>query len=409
MSPILCISLSLTLVAGLLPAQRTWIVDRNNGPGTDFTDLPPAVAAAAPGDILRVRQAPGLWYIAPLVDKALSILGDPISRFDIVGAVEVRNVPANQAFTLANVRIGTLPVTPGGPLTWRGMNAHDNQGPLYFDNIEYGVDPSMVTSYTDPLGFLMERCALVTISHCTIYGSNQATTVRNSVLMATNSRFTGSYWYIPVAIKPDALFLQDSTVWLTDCQVTGTDGDMWQQATPGIAPCHSTFYIGGYSTIRGGFTYGGGPYAAIYIPINPLHNGCWTPASVMFLDPRSIALGVEPSMIANYGPVAALRWNLQSTSPRRIDTIQYSQPGSLTVLVAGSLMPTPLLGPLGPLALDPAQLFIFDVGFADAAGQHAVSIPIPASIAGPIALPMQGVELTAGQLSFTNAIVPGVF
>ncbi|MFQ5505706.1 MAG: hypothetical protein ACE5F1_13050 [Planctomycetota bacterium] len=44
------------LVAGLASGQKTWIVDKSNGPGTHYTDLPPAVAPAAHGDTIIVRK-----------------------------------------------------------------------------------------------------------------------------------------------------------------------------------------------------------------------------------------------------------------------------------------------------------------------------------------------------------------
>ena len=41
-------------------AQRTWVVDGAGGPGADFADVPPAIAAAAPGDTLRVLAWNGI-------------------------------------------------------------------------------------------------------------------------------------------------------------------------------------------------------------------------------------------------------------------------------------------------------------------------------------------------------------
>ena len=50
----------LALAAGTAVAQRTvWIVDRAGGPGVHFTDIPPAVAAARPGDRIEVRGGGG--------------------------------------------------------------------------------------------------------------------------------------------------------------------------------------------------------------------------------------------------------------------------------------------------------------------------------------------------------------
>ncbi len=62
--------LALGVIAGFAPAQKTWIVDAFNGPGTHFTDLPPAVQAAAPGDHVVVRtSAPGGTYTAPMIAR----------------------------------------------------------------------------------------------------------------------------------------------------------------------------------------------------------------------------------------------------------------------------------------------------------------------------------------------------
>lgn len=71
----LCALVATTLIAVSLPAQRTWVVDLTPGPGVDFTDIPPAIAAASSGDRIEVR-GPTLWamsYSPFLVSKALDI------------------------------------------------------------------------------------------------------------------------------------------------------------------------------------------------------------------------------------------------------------------------------------------------------------------------------------------------
>ena len=62
-----------TLAIGLL-LQSTWLVDANNPPGTNFTDLPPAVAAAQSGDVIRVRA--GSYSGFAVAGKSLTIRGD---------------------------------------------------------------------------------------------------------------------------------------------------------------------------------------------------------------------------------------------------------------------------------------------------------------------------------------------
>ena len=53
--------------------QTIWIVDTANGPGTNFTDLPPSVVAAAHADALIVR--PGTYSPFNVSGKALAIRG----------------------------------------------------------------------------------------------------------------------------------------------------------------------------------------------------------------------------------------------------------------------------------------------------------------------------------------------
>ena len=79
LSPVLLAAFAL---AAALPAQRTWIVDPYNLPGTHFTTIQAAVDAAATGDIVLVRdrQYPQGFRAT---GKGLTILGD--RSFDIVG------------------------------------------------------------------------------------------------------------------------------------------------------------------------------------------------------------------------------------------------------------------------------------------------------------------------------------
>jgi hypothetical protein len=44
------------LLTSVAAAQRTWVVDSMGGIGSHFTDLPPAIAAAARGDTILVRR-----------------------------------------------------------------------------------------------------------------------------------------------------------------------------------------------------------------------------------------------------------------------------------------------------------------------------------------------------------------
>ncbi|MCI0585418.1 MAG: hypothetical protein L0323_01095 [Planctomycetes bacterium] len=68
-----------------LPAlllQNIWVVDDNGGPGVNFTDIPPAIAAASDGDVLLVQ--PGTYSHFVLSGKGLRILGAGAANTTIV-------------------------------------------------------------------------------------------------------------------------------------------------------------------------------------------------------------------------------------------------------------------------------------------------------------------------------------
>ena len=94
----------------LVLVPTIWIVDAANGPGTDFVDLPPALAMAQSGDTILVRA--GSYSTAALAGKALSIRGDGHTT-TIVHGLTVDVVPAGELLVLAGMRVQP----PNGPAT----------------------------------------------------------------------------------------------------------------------------------------------------------------------------------------------------------------------------------------------------------------------------------------------------
>ena len=93
---------ALTIVA-LLPLSspalcNTWIVDQANGPGTNFTDIPAAIAASAPGDVLIVRAGN---YSSFTLAHGLSILGQGLVKTS--GGIVLSGVPVGEMALLYNV------------------------------------------------------------------------------------------------------------------------------------------------------------------------------------------------------------------------------------------------------------------------------------------------------------------
>jgi hypothetical protein len=94
-----------------MPARAgTWIVDDSGG--ADFTDLPAAIAAAAPGDLLVVRDG---HYSSFILTKGLAIVADTGASPTLVitpgeGTAWIRDVPAGQSVIVSGFELEALRV-----------------------------------------------------------------------------------------------------------------------------------------------------------------------------------------------------------------------------------------------------------------------------------------------------------
>jgi hypothetical protein len=85
-----------------LAGATTWIVDVNNGPGTDFTQISAAIAAVSAGDTLLVL--PG-QYTGFVLDKPLAIvgLGTAPTNEATVYNMTLQDLPAGTTTVIANL------------------------------------------------------------------------------------------------------------------------------------------------------------------------------------------------------------------------------------------------------------------------------------------------------------------
>src|SRR5687767_13350498 len=98
------------LLAAFLPT--IWIVDAANGPGTNFTSLPAAVAAASSGDTLIVRQ--GTYATFTVGGKALTMRGAGTGATIVMAAASwnqtvISGVPPGQSFYVSGMAFVPTP------------------------------------------------------------------------------------------------------------------------------------------------------------------------------------------------------------------------------------------------------------------------------------------------------------
>jgi hypothetical protein len=89
-----------------------WIVDANNGPGTHFTTITAAIAAAQPGDRILVRA--GNYIETVNVNKAVTIVGWNATRYPMV-------VPANPFATAIWGGLGVTGIPAGHQCVVSGL------------------------------------------------------------------------------------------------------------------------------------------------------------------------------------------------------------------------------------------------------------------------------------------------
>lgn len=102
----LCLGASLLAFSSTASAQRTIIVDGNNGPGAHFTDLPIAVASANDGDKIVIRPFNGIYDPGFVIDgKSLSIEGASGVMVNTVvsGPTIIRNLPSGKVVSIRNM------------------------------------------------------------------------------------------------------------------------------------------------------------------------------------------------------------------------------------------------------------------------------------------------------------------
>ncbi|MBI4882348.1 MAG: hypothetical protein HY812_22200 [Planctomycetes bacterium] len=203
---------ALAAVAFPSAEAATWIVDAAAGPGFHYTDIPPAVVAAAPNDMIVVRTG---VYNAFALTKPLIVMAETGHDPDVSGDSAVSFLPAGSRAVLSGLDL-------------KHLHVHDCQGTVHVD------DWTSTAAYLKAMLWI-ERCRLVTVSRCHLdhFLSGGGTPDR-----------TGAT-------------IDQSTVVISSSSFLGSDGwDGWdsqpaEDGAPGIDARSSTVYVQASSS-RGG-------------------------------------------------------------------------------------------------------------------------------------------------------------
>ncbi|MCZ6598493.1 MAG: hypothetical protein O7B99_12695 [Planctomycetota bacterium] len=396
---------SLLVAAPAVAQVRLWVVDDDPGPSVDFTDIQPAVDAAADGDTILVRD--GVYSGFVFFSKGLSVVGELGASVVIQdGQIGIHNLAPDQTVLLQNLEVqGWLP--PGSPTAAPALALTNDEGPVRVEDSRFLPQTTALPGPSPtPLGGGAStfNCDSVTFERCELVAGTFA---------------------LGDSLGRDGLSVTQSEVYLYDCDVTGG---------PGLAgPCHPMCFPSltggdGASVTLGflfasGTTFTGGPGLSGCGQGGNGGNGVYSDSEVWFLDSFAAAAtggpagsgcapGADGSLTAGPGPFNVLPGearHLSITSPVTggdIITITCEgEPGD-AVFLGGSLTPDTLWIPevSGVLLIVPG--FINTLGLIPPSGKLTFLVPSsPITTADVLTLHLQAVFVVPSSQAFVG---PGV-
>jgi hypothetical protein len=359
------------LCSGGLVAQQVWKVDCSGSPGSHFTDLPAAVAAAVPGDTILVYTGMGTpplgfqGYTAPTIDKPLRIVGFHVgappgtnepTQVIMRGPLQIMGIAANEQVVLSNLYLPHWP-QPAWPLGTT-IRVADCTGSVLFEDMDFQNSGFAGQSIR------FERCAHVVLRGCSfrIGGGALEFVDSNALLTTTSVRQNGPIMLpFPPPSGPgymwstESLYLERSTVTVVGSFVEGIGEVGIQPLRPAARMIDSTLRIGATSIVRGGLATGAPPLPnwTYYAPAYQFAGG----TNTVLKDPRAPQFNflIPPTITAidetYHDWIVADEWyHVRTVGPI----------GGFACLAVGNMM-VPAPSPWGTLGLDPTTALIVDV------------------------------------------------
>ena len=364
-----------------LEAQRTWVVDGLNRPGTDFTDFPPALAAASDGDHIRLRSSTTafMFYTAANINKAVSITSDATSRVVILrppGGVffSVSGIPAGKSVRIANVLC-----------TWQ-LVVDSCAGTVVLDAI---ADP--IYAYSN---IVIRNSLAVTIARSDFKGSGAsgsepALRTVNSNVSLTACNLEGGPARSSSILGAVAIDCTGGTLSLSDCNVRGggySGGFPWTMNWPALSSSGTTIMVTIKASLAA-FMAGGG---------FPGVRAVETSGGVMIMDPNVTLWdsSLLPDTVSGTAQVFIRRIPGVTTgkaTPGSVVTVDLMCEANAAYGALIALPTPPVSTPWGPFWLDPNTLSLLDVGIMGPLEKKIVQVPLPSSpalLTLPIAVQM---------------------
>ncbi len=349
-----CLAISLT--AAVAAQRRVWIVDVQNRPGTDFTDLQVAVDRAPLGDILDVRDGDHGPWLGLDIRRGVTIQFQ--TGAGLTGARRLTAyIPAGQDLVIGGLRANDWPPSVG---------------------VEIGASQGTISLSNCTLGWSRIRGARqVTL----VGGSSRTLDIEDSTVALTGCRIVGLEMSPPPYCFPawGALAVRRSHVTIDACTlapgwVEPSCTRWYQSATIGLQD-NSSVHITRGTTVQGG--------------IDGTLTGDAT-SGVVVLDPSIAQLAHSPTLRVERRVVPALSFQppaVGRTAPGAIHAA-----GALGACAwVGRPIPAVLMpGLTGAWAVDPVQSILFVCGVPqNGVLGYAIAVPPDPALVG-VVVALQG-------------------
>lgn len=247
--------------AASLVAQRTWVVDTQPGLGVDFTDIQPAVAAAAAGDRIEIRNGGTLppSYAPFTVTKPLDLVA---MHGAYVAYFRVENLAAGGAVTVTGLRCRPSPTFQTQDQCVLIRNC---AGTVLLRQLEVRGVPAVAFD-----SCIVRDAAVVAFQDCLLVGRSQGLfsggaglVVQRSGVSVVDSQIFGGNGGGSASNAAGyeggtGLMVQDGSVFVADTDLGGGDGGYgWAFGGVGgngvqvVAPSSGRLTIAGGQVVRG--------------------------------------------------------------------------------------------------------------------------------------------------------------
>lgn len=354
--------------AAVAPAQ-TYIVDINNGPGTNFTSLDAAATAAPDGAVLIVRAGnyPGMTILG----KGLKVLAEPgvvvFGAQVFASAISVGYVPAGKSVVLRGMTIAAG--FPG----WTGRVAVGNcQGTVLMENLQVNA--------TNFARLDLQQSSGVLVSNLQRNSGSLSVNVVQSQVAIENSTIGST--------SGSAIVITGGTLQLRDCVAAG-----------GLftAPANAIEMHGGDVRILGA--------TALQAGLATTAQACVGGTGTVRYEPSVTFSGgapFDPGIVATAQVMPAMRATLASG---QVVAQLRGVPGTIGVIAIGLVgQPVVIPGIQDALWLDSGSTFLLSFGvFGPSAPILSHTMPWSGGLVPGVRAVFQGVELdAAGALELSN-------